>query len=115
MRDVCKYFRFPPTLRASPRRLRRCAACALPSGGPRRGVGAGGAAGPSVIGSRHWCARVCDCPRIHLYEVEYKLEGMIVVPTHKNCGASLNDKQADKFQKELVKSWGFEDEDDDDD
>ena len=25
--------------------------------------------------------------------------------------ANLNDKQADKFQKELIKSWGFEDED----
>ena len=49
-----------------------------------------------------------------MYEVEFKLEGMIVVPTHKNCGASLNDKQADKFQKELVKSWGFEDEDEED-
>ena len=82
----------------------------------RRSPGrAGDRAGPSVIGSRHWCARVCDCPRIHLYEVEYKLEGMIVVPTHKNCGASLNDKQADKFQKELVKSWGFEGDDEDDD
>ena len=59
-------------------------------------------------------AHVCDCPKIHMYEVEFKLEGMIVVPTHKNCGASLNDKQADKFQKELVKSWGFEDEEEED-
>lgn len=54
---------------------------------------------------------MCDCSKVHLYEVEFKLEGMIVVPTHKNCGESLNDKQADKFQKELIKSWGFEDED----
>lgn len=58
---------------------------------------------------------MCDCPKVHLYEVEFKLEGMIVVPTHKNCGASLNDKQADKFQKELVKSWGFEGDDEEDD
>lgn len=58
---------------------------------------------------------MCECSKIHLYEVEFKLEGMIVVPTHKNCGESLNDKQADKFQKELVKSWGLEDEDGEDD
>lgn len=56
---------------------------------------------------------MCDCSKVHLYEVEFKLEGMIVVPTCKNCGQSLNDKQADKFQKELIKSWGFEDEDED--
>ena len=54
---------------------------------------------------------MCDCSKVHLYEVEFKLEGMIVVPTHKNCGESLNDKQAEKFQKELINSWGFEDED----
>ena len=75
----------------------------------------GRAGGPSIIGSRPRCARVCDCPKVHLYEVEFKLEGMIVVPTHKNCGASLNDKQADKFQKELVRSWGFEDDDEEED
>ena len=40
-----------------------------------------------------------------------KLDGMIVVPTHKNCGDGLNEKQADTFQKELVKSWGYEEED----
>jgi len=45
-----------------------------------------------------------------MYEVEFKLDGMIVVPTHKNCGDSLNEKQNDTFQKELVKSWGFEEE-----
>ena len=54
---------------------------------------------------------MCDCSKIHLYEVEFKLDGMIVVPTHKNCGNGLNEKQADSFQKELVKSWGFEEED----
>jgi hypothetical protein len=45
-----------------------------------------------------------------MYEVEFKLDGMTVVPTHKNCGDRLNGKQVDKFQKELVKSWGFEQE-----
>ena len=54
---------------------------------------------------------MCDCSKVHLYEVEFKLEGMIVVPTHKNCGEGLNDKQVEKFNKELIKSWGFEDED----
>ena len=46
-----------------------------------------------------------------MYEVEFKLDGMVVVPSHKNCGVALNEKQVDKFQKELVKSWGFEEED----
>jgi len=35
---------------------------------------------------------------------------MVIVPTHKNCGDKLNDKQADTFQEQLVKSWGFEEE-----
>ena len=51
---------------------------------------------------------MCECSKVHLYEVEFKMEGMIVVPTHKNCGNGLNEKQSDKFQKDLVKSWGFE-------
>jgi len=55
---------------------------------------------------------MCECPKIHFYEVEFKLDGMVVVPTHKNCGDRLNEKQADIFQKELVKSWGFEEEED---
>ena len=55
---------------------------------------------------------MCDCSKVHLYEVEFKLDGMVVVPTHKNCGVGLNEKQSDTFQKELVKSWGFEQEDD---
>jgi len=53
---------------------------------------------------------MCECPKIHFYEVEFKLDGLIVVPTHKNCGDRLNEKQADTFQKELVRSWGFEQE-----
>jgi hypothetical protein len=46
-----------------------------------------------------------------MFEVEYKLAGMSVVPTHKNCGNSLNETQLEKFQKELVKSWGLDPED----
>ncbi len=46
-----------------------------------------------------------------MYEVEYKLAGMTVVPTHKNCGNALSEAQLDKFQKELVKSWGLDPED----
>jgi len=55
---------------------------------------------------------MCECPKIHFYEVEFKLDGMIMVPTHKNCGVGLNEKQVDKFRKELVRSWGFEEEED---
>ena len=53
---------------------------------------------------------MCDCTKIHMYEVEFKLSGMTVVPTHKNCGDILNEKQGESFQKELVKSWGIEEE-----
>lgn len=54
---------------------------------------------------------MCDCAKVHMYEVEYKLAGMTVVPTHKNCGNALSEAQLDKFQKELVKSWGLDPED----
>ena len=54
---------------------------------------------------------MCECEKVHMYEVDFKLDGMVVVPTHKNCGKALNEKQVDKFQKELVKTWGFKDED----
>ena len=53
---------------------------------------------------------MCECTKIHFYEVEFKLAGMIIVPTHKNCGDKLNEKQADSFQEQLVKSRGFEEE-----
>ena len=56
------------------------------------------------------CIVMCECSKVHLYEVEFKLAGMTVVPTHKNCGDALNEKQSDVFQKDLVKSWGFEEE-----
>ena len=55
---------------------------------------------------------MCECSKVHLFDVEFKLDGMTVVPTHKNCGFGLDEKQADKFQKELVKSWGLEEEED---
>jgi hypothetical protein len=54
---------------------------------------------------------MCDCAKIHMFEVEFKLAGMSVIPTHKNCGNALNENQVDKFQKELVKSWGLDPED----
>ncbi len=53
---------------------------------------------------------MCDCSKVHWVEVEFKLDGMAVVPTHKNCGFALGEKQADKFQQELVKSWGLQEE-----
>jgi len=53
---------------------------------------------------------MCECDKVHMYEVDFKLDGMVVVPTHKNCGSALNEKQVDKFQKELVKTWGLQDE-----
>jgi hypothetical protein len=53
---------------------------------------------------------MCECDKVHLYEVEFKLDGMVVVPTHKNCGSALNEKQVDVFQKELVKTWGIKEE-----
>ncbi len=53
---------------------------------------------------------MCECSKVHMYEVEYKLNGMTVVPTHKNCGFSLNEKQSETLRKALVKSWGYEDE-----
>jgi hypothetical protein len=54
---------------------------------------------------------MCECAKVHMFEVEYKLAGMVVVPTHKNCGNALNETQLEKFQKELVKSWGLDPED----
>ncbi len=53
-----------------------------------------------------------DCTKVHLYEVEFKMDGMTVVPTHKNCGVELNEKQADTFQKDLIKNWGFKEDED---
>lgn len=52
--------------------------------------------------------KVCNCPKIHFYEVEFKLAGMRVVPTHKNCGDPMTDEQSTKFQKELIQYWGID-------
>jgi len=48
---------------------------------------------------------MCECPKIHFYEVEFKLDGMIVVPVHKNCGDRLNDKQA--LEKQVTNFQGI--------
>jgi|GEM_PF-88548 len=53
-------------------------------------------------------AQMCDCPGVHFYEVDFKLYGMKVVPSHKNCGDPLNNEQFSKFEKELIKYWGIE-------
>ncbi len=52
--------------------------------------------------------KMCNCPKIHFYEVEFKLAGMRVVPTHKNCGDPMTDEQSTKFQKELIQYWGID-------
>ena len=49
--------------------------------------------------------KMCNCAKIHFYEVEFKLAGMRVIPTHKNCGDPMTDEQSTKFQKELVQYW----------
>ena len=51
---------------------------------------------------------MCNCPNVHFFEVDFKLAGMQVVPSHKNCGDALNEDQNSKFEKELLKYWGFE-------
>jgi len=42
---------------------------------------------------------MCECPKIHFYEVEFKLDGMVVVPTHKNCGDRLTKNKLTRFRK----------------
>jgi hypothetical protein len=51
---------------------------------------------------------MCNCLSVQFYEVDFKLAGMQVVPTHKNCGDALSEEQHSKFEKELIKYWGFE-------
>ena len=51
---------------------------------------------------------------LSLYDVEYKLDGMNVVPVEKNTGKVLDEKQGETLRKQLLKNWRFEDEDDDD-
>lgn len=50
---------------------------------------------------------MCNCNKIGFYEVEFKLAGMTVLPTHKNCGDPLSEEQASKFDQELKKYWGY--------
>ena len=49
---------------------------------------------------------MCDCSKLHLYEVEFKLDGMAVVPTHKNCGFALRRKTSRKIHKRASKILG---------
>tara|TARA_B100000676_G_scaffold78145_1_gene77837 strand:+ start:350 stop:721 length:372 start_codon:yes stop_codon:yes gene_type:complete len=51
--------------------------------------------------------------KLTLYDVEYKLSGMNVVPVDKNTGRALDEKQIETLQKQLLKNWRFEDEDED--
>jgi len=51
---------------------------------------------------------MCECPKVHFYEVEFKLDGMKTVSYHKNCGDALSEPQFVDFEKQLVKLWGME-------
>ena len=51
--------------------------------------------------------------KLSLYDVEYKLSGMNVVPVDKNTGKVLDEKQIETLRKQLLKNWQFEDEDED--
>ena len=51
--------------------------------------------------------------KLSLYDVEYKLYGMKVVPVDKNTGKVLDEKQIVTLRKQLMKNWRFEDEDED--
>jgi hypothetical protein len=51
--------------------------------------------------------------KLSLYDVEYKLFGMNVVPVDKNTGKILDEKQIVTLRKQLMKNWRFEDEDED--
>ncbi len=51
--------------------------------------------------------------KLSLYDVEYKLYGMNVVPVDKNTGKVLDEKQVVTLRKQLMKNWRFEDEDED--
>ena len=52
--------------------------------------------------------------KLSLYDVEYKLFGMNVVPVDKNTGKVLDEKQIEDLRKQLLKNWRFEDEDEED-
>ena len=50
-------------------------------------------------------------PKLSLYDVEYKLDGMVVVPVDKNTGKSLDEKQLEVMNKQLGNLWLLHDED----
>ena len=52
--------------------------------------------------------------KLSLYDVEYKLSGMNVIPVDKNTGKVLDEKQIQDLRKQLLKNWRFEDEDEED-
>ena len=49
--------------------------------------------------------------KLSLFDVEYKLVGMNVVPVDKNTGKPLDEKQLELLRKQLMKEWRFKDED----
>ena len=49
--------------------------------------------------------------KLSLFDVEYKLDGMNVIPVDKNTGKPLDEKQLDLLRKQLMKEWRFVDED----
>ena len=49
--------------------------------------------------------------KLTLFDVEYKLDGMNVVPVDKNTGVPLDEKQLDLLRKQLMKEWRYVDED----
>jgi hypothetical protein len=53
---------------------------------------------------------MCKCPKVHFYEVEFKLDDMRSLPYHKNCGDILSDQQFNEFKKSLLKVWGIKEE-----
>jgi hypothetical protein len=49
--------------------------------------------------------------KIHLYDIEYKLVGMIVVSHNINTGQPLDEKQLVDMQKQLEKLWRIKEDD----
>ncbi|MDI1495326.1 MAG: hypothetical protein K8823_634 [Cenarchaeum symbiont of Oopsacas minuta] len=49
--------------------------------------------------------------KLSLYDVEYKLDGMVVVPVDKNTGKRLDEKQLELVNKQLGRLWLLKEED----
>ena len=49
-----------------------------------------------------------DLKGFHFYDVDFKLYSLKVIACCKNCGNPLSDEQSKKFEKEIMKHWGFE-------